>query len=422
MKKKFILTCLSLGLFTSTTALANIAEVTSVSVPMGVGQRVTYAVVKYDEKLDASNINLADFKVKNRNIEEVYVASSSDIKSKATQGNYVIIKMNPEDADAWLITKENRQPPQAKYIPVEVTQVNAIVDAQGKSLAPTTKVATNQVNLVADDFAQLSFTDKDGTTINYNLYVPKNYNPQEQYPLVMFIHDAGVTSDYIKATLYQGNGATAWATPESQAKHPAFVLAPQFSDKIVTDGYEIPTKNINAIIDLITALSSQYNIDPARIYATGQSGGGMFEYALNITHPHFLAASYHVASQWEAKQVAPMAQNKMFIFISKDDPKAYPTWQQMIPVLEQAGAKIETAEVNGQDTTSQFNQAVNSLLAKGGNIHLMYVESNTLPAQVNATTQGPGTAHIGTWAISYDIPAIQDWLFSQRNPQPSLKK
>jgi predicted peptidase len=51
--------------------------------------------------------------------------------------------------------------------------------------------------------------------------------------MVLFIHDAGATSDQITTTLTQGVGAVIWATPSEQAKHEAFVLAPQYSRGMV---------------------------------------------------------------------------------------------------------------------------------------------------------------------------------------------
>jgi pyrroline-5-carboxylate reductase len=45
------------------------------------------------------------------------------------------------------------------------------------------------------------------------------------------MHDAGPLSENTKATLLQGNGAIVWATLEEQAKHEAFILAPQYSKK-----------------------------------------------------------------------------------------------------------------------------------------------------------------------------------------------
>ena len=48
------------------------------------------------------------------------------------------------------------------------------------------------------------------------------------------MHDAGPTD--LKETvvaLIQGNGAIVFASPEEQAKHEAFVLAPKYNKKIV---------------------------------------------------------------------------------------------------------------------------------------------------------------------------------------------
>ena len=81
---------------------------------------------------------------------------------------------------------------------------------------------------MVDDFQQLRYTDaSNGLTLTYNLYIPKDYDPAETYPLVLFMHDLGVTSINPYTTLVQGLGAVIWASPAEQAKHPAFVLAPQ---------------------------------------------------------------------------------------------------------------------------------------------------------------------------------------------------
>lgn len=62
----------------------------------------------------------------------------------------------------------------------------------------------------------------------YNLSVPENYDPTKPYPLLLFIPDASATSPDHDRTLIQRLGAVIWATPLEQAKHEAFVLAPQY--------------------------------------------------------------------------------------------------------------------------------------------------------------------------------------------------
>lgn len=64
--------------------------------------------------------------------------------------------------------------------------------------------ATTGKCLVADDFRQEEFVSPyTGQTLPYNIYLPKDYNPEEKYPLVLFIHDAGVASGDVTHTLYQ---------------------------------------------------------------------------------------------------------------------------------------------------------------------------------------------------------------------------
>ncbi|ANH05661.1 hypothetical protein [Shinella sp. HZN7] len=91
-------------------------------------------------------------------------------------------------------------------------------------------------NLVVDDFRQLEFNDPEtGKRLRYNLFVPKDYDAGASYPLVLFMHDAGATSDQTRTTLFQGLGAVAWASPQDHAVRPAFVLAPQFAEIIADD-------------------------------------------------------------------------------------------------------------------------------------------------------------------------------------------
>lgn len=73
-------------------------------------------------------------------------------------------------------------------------------------------------------FNSLNFMIKTGNKLKYNLFIPKDYSPDKAWPLVLFMHDAGATSDITRTTLYQGLGAIAWASPEDQAQRPALFL------------------------------------------------------------------------------------------------------------------------------------------------------------------------------------------------------
>ena len=69
-------------------------------------------------------------------------------------------------------------------------------------------------------------------------------------------------------------------TPEEQAKHPAIVLAPQYTEDLIrsigmmtTDTHQW-TKGLTLVTDLILDVSHKYRVDKDRIYGTGQTQGG----------------------------------------------------------------------------------------------------------------------------------------------------
>ena len=91
-------------------------------------------------------------------------------------------------------------------------------------------------NLLAlkDRFEARSFRAADGSSTPYRLFKPASDNPDEGYPLVVFLHgSAGRGTDNLKQ-ISGGNiyGARVWALPENQAKGPCFVLAPQLMEGV----------------------------------------------------------------------------------------------------------------------------------------------------------------------------------------------
>ena len=267
-------------------------------------------------------------------------------------------------------------------------------------------------NLVVENFKQFVFKDpRTGTSVKYNLYIPKNFDRNKKYPLVLFMHDMGVLSEDTKTTLLQGNGAISFATPEEQAKHEAFVLAPQYSRQVVDDNGDI-TSDLEATVNLVREyLPSRYNIDTKRIYATGQSMGGMMAIVMNSKYPDLFAASYLVACQWDDKETAPMAKNNLWILVSTGDAKAYPGMNAITNELTKMGGTVTKETWKADYTEGQFLESTRILAAQKSNIKYTTLEKGTnpyLPKDAN-----PGSEHSGTWKVAYSIPGIKDWMFSQ---------
>lgn len=390
----------------------HIRSVASVTEVFGDGQRLTAVIVQYDAPIQNKALDKQAFRVDGRSILRVYANDHAQKAKTGKDGQFVVIELDPNDSNA---ATYNPQGPILSQASVTVSQLTPIKTVAGQEYAATTKPISNsqQINLVVDDFQQLQFKDPvTGLTLNYNLYVPKEDGQHKKYPAVLFMHDLGVTNMNPYATLVQGLGATVWASPESQAKHPAFVIAPQYPVALANDSSQTSVY-ADITVRLLEDLQKRYPIDHDRLYTTGQSGGCMTSIALNIAHPNLFAASLLVAGQWDATKVAPIAKNKLWIVVSQDDNKAYPGMNAITETLEKNGAKVTRAVWDGTSSAAQFQKDVKTIEKAGPNSNVYYVafkKGTVIPA--GQSTQG-AAGHRNTWRIAYTIDGIRDWLFEQ---------
>lgn len=116
-----------------------------------------------------------------------------------------------------------------------------------------------------------------GVSRTYNLYVPAIYNSNQAVPLVFNFH--GYTSNNTQQELY-GDFRPIADTANFIIVHPQGLIVNgntgwnNFGTQATAQG------DIDFTQMMITTLSSQYNIDPNRIYSTGMSNGGFMSYDL----------------------------------------------------------------------------------------------------------------------------------------------
>ncbi|MBD8600988.1 peptidase [Pseudomonas sp. CFBP 8772] len=407
--------------------VGHVQSATTVTKVFGDGIRLIAVAVEYPTPVKNADLSAADFKVEGRTVTGVFASTSTDPGDRAEAGRFAIVTLSPKDADAVLAKK--LQPPQAsdggQSKPAQDTHGpgnagniptydTVYKPARATLIAPGvgTLTTTTARNLVVDDFRQLEFNDPHtGKTLRYNLFVPKNYDPGTSYPLVLFMHDAGATSDITRTTLLQGLGAIAWASPDDQSKRPAFVLAPQFAE-IIADDDSHTSDALDTTIDLIKALSDEYSIDRNRLYATGQSGGCMMSIAMDIKYPNFFAATFLVAGQWDPVRVKPLVSQKLWILVSQDDDKAFPGQNVLTQALEQEGAKISRASWDGTWTAEQFRAAFDKIDAQDSPINYVTFAKGTVIPKEDSGSGASG--HRNTWRIAYTIEPIREWIFRQR--------
>ena len=407
----------------SALATANAAlNATAITRVFGDGMRLVAVAVEYREPLTAVDQNA--YHVAGRHITSAYLSDRID-GAPAASGRYLILELNPDDDGALLTVKKGRPASQSKNDPAK-NGPGKVGDKNDS--APTLKPAEAEVqiggetlktsrtlNPVFDDFQQYEFTDAaTGKTVRYNLFAPKNPAAGARYPLVLFMHDAGVTGTIVKAPLYQGNGAIAWATPEAQAENPCFVLAPEY-DEIIVDDTSTASNYLDATLNLIRALIKDHPIDEKRLYTTGQSGGGMMSIAMNIKYPDFFAASYLVACQWNPELLTPaMKDLKWWITVSEDDSKAYPGETAITEKLARFGAKVARGEWNAQWTAAEFAEAFTKMDAEHANINFVHFAKGSVFKTEAEANAGGASGHTATWKYAYNIAPIREWIFRQQ--------
>jgi predicted peptidase len=128
---------------------------------------------------------------------------------------------------------------------------------------------------------ELRFHVKD-YKLNYLLYLPDSFNQNDslKQPLILFLHGAGERGEDMELVKKHGVPKIV----ENQEEFPFIVVSPQCP----ADSYWVnELESLSALLDEIV---QQYPIDPARIYLTGLSMGGIGAWHLALANPKRFAA------------------------------------------------------------------------------------------------------------------------------------
>ena len=362
------------------------------------GQKITGAKIKYNCDI-SSRVRPEDFRVEGKTITAFH--AEGDTVTLTLEPTALIPPPPKPPKGAGGPPHGKKGPPNlppAVRLPVEVTVV-----ADG-----TAYRSERSMEPVVEDFQQ---HQRNGMW--YNLYIPK-LEEGKTYPLVLFLHDAGVCGPDPKTTLSQGNGAVSFADAAWQTKHPCFVLAPQVdkgrNGPMTNDDFEV-TDDFDRVKDILDHVLSAYPVDKKRVYTTGQSMGCMASCELNIRYPDLFAASLLVAGQWSPEKMAQACpNNKLWILVSEGDQKACPGMTAVTDAMEKAGATVLRSRWDGTKTPEELTQLAYTEMKKAGNVRFTIFEGSTVLRDF--TDPNPGAHHMATWPVAYGIVGLKEWLFS----------
>lgn len=142
---------------------------------------------------------------------------------------------------------------------------------------------TNTVFAQEELFEAREYQNEDGNLLNYRLLIPEGYNPDESYPLILFLHGAGERGNDNEAQLKWG--VTRFAEEEMMERNPAIVIAPQVTE----DQFwvHLPIWNFHGALDQVVPA----DLSRSMIQAIRAAGGtpGYTEYP-HIGHDSWIPA------------------------------------------------------------------------------------------------------------------------------------
>lgn len=224
------------------------------------------------------------------------------------------------------------------------------------------------------------YTNPVGKTLPYRLLLPKDYDPQQAFPMIVYLHGAaGRGNDNAEPLNW---GPLLFLEPSLRDKHRFFVVVPQCP--LSSSWLELSWgglggakegEALSLTLELAgNALPREFRIDPKRRYLTGVSMGGHAVWVTLARRPGFFAAAIPVCSGGSPAIVTKLAAKcPVWAFHSDDD--------HLVPV-------------------QQARDLVKAWREHGG---------------IAKYTEYTGLKH-SSWKKAYLEPEMFDWLFQQQLP------
>lgn len=170
----------------------------------------------------------------------------------------------------------------------------------------------------------------------YVVYVPREYDPAQAWPLIVFLHGAGERGDNGLAQTEIGLGRALRFWPH---RFPCLVVMPQCPPGVWWDG---------AVADIDTALADtlrDYSVDPDRVYLTGLSMGGYASWQYGAAHADRFAAIMPICGGGNPADADKLAAVPIWAFHgAKDDVVPVAETRKMVEAVRKAGGDVQYTE------------------------------------------------------------------------------
>lgn len=243
---------------------------------------------------------------------------------------------------------------------------------------------------VAKKFARGEYGE--GGRFKYRFFTPDRSECGEPLPLFIFLHGGGECGSDNELHLVANRGAYAYALPESQAKHPCYILAPQCPKGLMFVSPEFES----AFMPFLQTLCRDNAIDPARIYISGLSLGGMGTWHYICRYPELFAAAAPICGAGNPYTLQSAKNIPVWAFHAADDP--------VVPIDDVMPGQ------NGLPGMVGTRRMVEALRSIGGSVRFTEYPAGYIHEKFGVPSEYAG--HFA-WEPAYRDEELFEWLFSQ---------
>ncbi|TWT66876.1 Alpha/beta hydrolase family protein [Posidoniimonas polymericola] len=233
--------------------------------------------------------------------------------------------------------------------------------------------------------------------MGYRYFLPQDYDPSQEYPLVLFLHGSGEsgTNNTSHVSIHIEN-----LIEQTYANYPAILVAPQLNRSV---GFS-PYSSVDRTDEVLDAVISELPVDEQRLYITGLSMGGFG--TMNYLHYYngyqlggdrrFAAAAAIAGSTVDFAVADALSETPIWLVHGSSDPVVSVSYsRESFNTL--IGAEPDaTIDFTGGGRTGRFAES-------GSTRYLEY----------------PGVTH-NSWSRFYGSNDFYDWMFSQSLvPEPT---
>lgn len=194
-----------------------------------------------------------------------------------------------------------------------------------------------------------------GDTLPYRILLPKNFETNVSYPLIIFLHGSGERGN--DNNLQLTHGANLFLNESVRNKYPAIVVFPQCALNYTWSNYKRDKKTNEIVFNyqkrdkikhqellktLIKVLQNKYQLDANRFYIGGLSIGGMGTFEAVKQNPNLFAAAFPICGGANPEIAKYLNKTSWWIFHGAEDnviPVKYS--QQMYDALKNKNADVK---------------------------------------------------------------------------------